>query len=395
MDGAKEHNADSSADERLDVAFDETLALSPDTPLDPKSLPALGGVYLLADESNAPIFLGVCENLRRVVPPRLAMDHPDEKSRRANLGEIARRISWKRTRGAFEGLLWHWQFARQQFPDRYADMLGFGPCWFVRVDPQAEFPRFEPVGVLRDDSARYFGPIPRRKDAESLIRLLEDAFDLCRYHDVLLRSPLGERCAYFDMGRCPAPCDGTVGMSVSHEAVREALAFLESPDETTMNPIRRRMKSAADRLAFESAAAYKRVIEDAKSLRRYGAFAQFADAAAAVWIVIIRAGVKRTKKDETQLKAFCLTRGRIRELTTGPAREIESLSQGWRDSARASSQAPGQSDARATTESMRLLSRFLFKEQQRDTLIYELNRMPPADTIRDDLSLLLDTKRRY
>ncbi len=395
MHDEKDHIADTRNDAQATATFDEALELSADAPLDPKSLPALGAVYLLSDADERPIFLSVCENLRRVVPPRLAMSDPDELSKRAKLGEIARRISWKRTRGAFEGLLWHWQFARRLFPDRYNAMLGFGPCWFVRVDPDAAFPRFESVGVLREDHAQYFGPIPRRKDADSLIRTLEDSFDLCRYYEVLLKTPNGERCAYYDMGRCPAPCDGTAPMDDYRRSVREAIAFLDARDETTLEPIRRRMRIAAESLAFESAAAYKRALEDAQSLRSRGAFARIVNVSSSNWIVILRAGVKRTKTGETQLKAYCISKGRFQVLSGGPARNIEALSDSWRENAQGFFQGAIHADARSQTESMRLLSRFLFKDEQRDALIYELNQMPPSDVVQWNLGLLLDRKRRY
>lgn len=377
------------------VEFQVSIDVSPSAPLDPKSLPALGGVYLLADADDRPIFLGVCENLRRVVPPRLALEEADEQSKRARLGDITRRISWKQTRGAFEGLLRHWQFARRVFPERYATLLGFGPCAFLRIDPAAAYPRFEPVGVIRDDSARYFGPIPRRKDAESLIRLLEDAFDLCRYYEILLKTPNGDRCAYFDMGRCPAPCDGTVPMSTYRQSIAEAIAFLVAPNDGTLAPVRRRMQSAVDVLAFESAAAYKRVLDDAGKLVHRTAFAHVADCAETTWLAIIRAGVKRRNPDETKLKAYCLSNGDVCELATGRTADIGVLSEAWRRDAREQSLNTTAADARTVTESLRLLARFLFKDNQRDVLIRPLSRLPAADELRDALASVLDTKRRF
>ncbi|MCB9851953.1 MAG: hypothetical protein H6819_02565 [Phycisphaerales bacterium] len=377
------------------VEFDASIDVSPAAPLDPKLLPALGGVYLLADADDRPIFLGVCENLRRVVPPRLTSEEADAQTKRARLGEIVRRISWKQTRGAFEGLLRHWQFARSVFPDRYATLLGFGPCAFIRIDPDAAFPRFEPVSVIREDTARYFGPIPRRKDAEALIRLLEDAFDLCRYYDILQRTPNGERCAYYDMGRCPAPCDGTAPMSTYRQSIAEAIAFIVNPSDATLVPVRRRMQTAVDALAFETAAAYKRVLDDAGKIRYRTAFAGLADVAATSWIAVIRASVKRKIADETKLKAYCLSNGSVRELAGGRTADIEDLVDTWRRESHEHSLKSGAMDARAVTESLRLLARFLFKDNQRDVLMYPLATLPDANDLREALAPLLDTRRRF
>ena len=274
-------------------------------------------------------------------------------------------------------------------------MLGFGPCWFIRIDPNAPFPRFEAVGVIRDDAALYFGPLPRRKDADSLIRLLEDAFDLCRDYDILLKTPNGERCAYYDMGRCPAPCDGTVPMDVYSQSIREAIAFLESSADATLAPIRRRMQDAVDRLAFESAAAYKRTIDDAEFLRRKSTFAFVVNVTPTNWLAIVRASVKRKKTEETRLKAYCIAKGRIHELATGRTGELASLSASWRNAARIWSESLTGIDARIATESLRLLTRFLFKDNQRDALIFPLSDLRNTETLLEALGPLLDTKRRY
>ena len=34
--------------------------------------------------------------------------------------------------------------------------------------------------------------------------------DLCRKHDILVQAPTGQACVYHEMGRCPAPCDGSM-----------------------------------------------------------------------------------------------------------------------------------------------------------------------------------------
>lgn len=393
MTSEKERSDQGAGIHDMEIAFDDTLDLSPSIPLDPKALPAVGGVYLLSDGDDRPIFLGFCENLRRVVPPRLAAESA-EPSKRAKLGEIARRVSWKRTRGAYEGLLWHWRFAKQLFPGRYNAMLGFGPCWFLRIEPTARYPRFEAVSALKDDAARYFGPMPRRKDAESLVRLLEDAFDLCRYHDILLKTPNGERCAYYDMGRCPAPCDGTVPMSSYRASIAEAVAFLERRDGSSLEPVRRRMQRASDGLAFECAAAYKRVHDDAGSLWGRKAFTCLSDVKQAGWLAIIRAGVKRKNTDETLLKAYFMVNGHFLELARGRCADIESLSNDWKHDMAQWTPSPA-ADARDVTNSMRLISRFLFKDNQRDVFVAPMAKVPAGDQLKSALVPLVDIRRHY
>src|SRR5207244_13517095 len=125
--------------------------------------------------------------------------------------EVVRKIYWKRVDSGFEADWVYYEAARQLFPDSYRGMVGFRPACFIHVNPETNFPRYTKTIDLAK-RGELLGPIEDKHAAGTLIELVEDAFDLCRYYNILVQAPHGRACAYKEMGKCPAPCDGSIDM---------------------------------------------------------------------------------------------------------------------------------------------------------------------------------------
>jgi hypothetical protein len=114
------------------------------------------------------------------------------------------------------------------------------------------------------------GPVPS-PSMKGMMGDLEDLFDLCRYHDVLVRAPHGERCAYYDMGKCPAPCDGTVSMAAYRAALAASADFAVGKSQAMIDANRQAMTQAAARQDFEQAQRCKgRLARAEQAVRRFG-----------------------------------------------------------------------------------------------------------------------------
>jgi hypothetical protein len=123
---------------------------------------------------------------------------------------------------------------------------------------------------LSPRAGRLFGPVEDKHAAARLMQIVEDAFDLCRYYNVLVESPNGKACAYKEMGKCPAPCDGTIEIGQYRRLVEASTRALTEPAELVREHSRR-MQSAAAGLHFESAAKIKAYVEQLSPLGK-GAF---------------------------------------------------------------------------------------------------------------------------
>jgi excinuclease UvrABC nuclease subunit len=160
---------------------------------------------------------------------------------------------------SFEADLVYLQAARAVFPQSYRGMIGFRPAWFIHVDPDAPFPRYTKTIDLSKSGQR-IGPVEDKHAAQRLIELVEDAFDLCRYYNILLDAPHGRACAYKQMHKCPAPCDGSIAMEQYRRLIEWSAQVLIDPRQVIQQQ-QRRMAAAAAELRFEAAAKIKAFIQ--------------------------------------------------------------------------------------------------------------------------------------
>ncbi len=285
-----------------------------------KQLPARWAVYLMSDADDRPIQLLCVKNLRYSVMRRLGEEAESAPNKRVNYRQIVRRISWRRVDSAFEADVVYLAVARQFFPKTYAGMTGLRPAWFVHVDPQADFPRYIRTIDLAHTEGTYLGPLEDKNDAQKLIEQIEDWFDLCRYYHILVEYPHGKACAYKEMGKCPAPCDGSISIEQYRRLIEWSLATLVNPDEM-IRAQQDRMQLAAKELRFEAAAKIKAYIDSLSQLGK-GPFRHVRRLQDFQFLTLQRGPRDRTAK------AFLITPGRVEEiagLISEPVRPAELL----------------------------------------------------------------------
>jgi hypothetical protein len=243
--------------------FEDAITFDPAADFDAflRRVPARWVVYLLADADDRPVQLLCVKNLRVSLKRRLGPDEPDApRSKRVNYRELVRRVHYRRVDSAFEADWLYYEAARHIFPQTYGGMVGFRPAWFIHVDPASVFPRYVKTIDLSPTAGTFIGPVEDKHAAARLMQVAEDAFDLCRYYNVLLESPRGRACAYKEMGKCPAPCDGTISMDAYRRLVEMSLATLIDP-RPLLAEQDARMRQAANELRFEAASRIKQHID--------------------------------------------------------------------------------------------------------------------------------------
>jgi len=143
-------------------------------------------------------------------------------------------------------------------------MLDRWQAWFVHCDTKAEFPQWmktcRPQETRQAGSDAIVGPMRDKHAAQKYIELLQDTFDLCRYHHILVQAPRGTACAYKEMGRCPSPCDGSIRMDAYHETIRESARVACAGKQEWLDLIRTRMEHAAGSQAYAAAARWKTLL---------------------------------------------------------------------------------------------------------------------------------------
>ncbi len=386
----------------------------PPSPRDP--LPGVGGVYLLTDAEDRIIQLASAGNLRRALQVRLAPPTEGEAQpagvptrKRADLRQIVRKIRWRTAHSAFEISYEYWRLARALLPDGYLKQVAFGPAWFAHVDPTAEIPRFVVGKVLRSPPGIDLGPFFTNADATRFVQVLEDGFDLCRYHHILEQAPRGTACAYFDMGKCPAPCDGSIPMTRYREMIADALAFAAGERKPTYERCEAGMREAAARQAYEHAGKLKQRLERLREIE-HKSFAQAAPIERFNYLIVQRGGGR------TRVRPFFVRGGAIAPGEAVSLKQLETVAGRWIEATRAASggtgrlsdqaygptswsmppgaantgqvresaghplAAPLSFDRQALSEQIWLVSHFLGKKEP-PGLFVRADRLPPADEL--------------
>jgi hypothetical protein len=266
----------------------ESIDVAPDRDVESwrLSVPAKGACYVLEDAAGLPVLLATCADLRHALVRRLGPQEAcDGPSKRVDYRNVVRRVRWRPVFSRFEANWTYLENARRLLPRTYRRLVKHWRVYWVSVDLSATHPRFIASDRPAGPPDTCFGPLPDNRAARRLIEMLEDVFDLCRYHHILVQAPHGQACAYKQMGRCPAPCDGTVSMDSYREQVRSAATFLTGPREPWVERLTVAMKQAAAEQRFEEAQRLKRQIERIGAADMRDSLATLADLR---WLILQR-----------------------------------------------------------------------------------------------------------
>ena len=140
---------------------------------------------------------------------------------------------------------------RSKFPERTQ--------WIKITDEP--FPRLSVVRTVRDDGASYFGPFSRRQSAEDVTLAIYDGFPIRQCTPKLSTTALISACALAGMGRCAAPCDGTISRDSYSEIVEAVRAALAADVRPAVLGVQARLRRLINQQRFEEAATIRRRLE--------------------------------------------------------------------------------------------------------------------------------------
>lgn len=222
------------------------MAIPADAAAEPDylALPDAPAVCIFESPERRTLLLATTASARDLARRRLAPLPTDERTSRADLRAICGHVHAIRVGSPLEADAVYLHQARTRLPELARVVAERWRAWFVHVDPDAEFPQWTKtnlmVGLVGKRSASsligggklpagvFLGPLPDKDAAGRFIEAMIDCFDLCRFHNLLVQAPKAAACAYKEMGRCPAPCDGTETMKGYRSRTREAAGMIGS-----------------------------------------------------------------------------------------------------------------------------------------------------------------------
>ncbi|MGH3365653.1 MAG: DEDD exonuclease domain-containing protein, partial [Nocardioidaceae bacterium] len=124
----------------------------------------------------------------------------------------------------------------------------------LTVEP---WPRLSLVRQVLDDTATYLGPFSSRRAAERASAALHEAFRIRQCTGRMPIEPHRNACILGEMGRCLAPCDGSVTAGpYDAEVARLRRALLDDPS-AVVEALRAKMSTLSTARRFEDASVHR------------------------------------------------------------------------------------------------------------------------------------------
>ena len=214
-------------------------------------LPSAPGVYAFRSESGEVLYVGKATDLRARV--RSYFGNDDRRKVTALLNESAAVDHWV-CPTPIEAAVREVAMIRQHRP-RF-NRRSKSPEATVWLKLTAErFPRLSIVRGVRDDGARYLGPLGSRRVAEQVADAVHEVVPIRRCTTRIGVATRFGACALKEMGRCRAPCDGTVDVAGYAPTAAIAATVFEGDPAEVVTALTGRMRALAGSGRFEEAAA--------------------------------------------------------------------------------------------------------------------------------------------
>ncbi|MEU8261426.1 excinuclease ABC subunit UvrC [Micromonospora sp. NPDC048999] len=232
----------------------------------PGTIPESPGVYRFRDGTGRVIYVGKARNLRSRLNSYFA-DPVNLHQRTRQMVFTAESVDWITVATEVEALQQEYTWIKQydpRFNVRYRDDKSY-PYLAVTLDE--EFPRLQVMRGAKRKGVRYFGPYSHAWAIRETLDLLLRVFPArtCSSGVFKRAGQVGRPCLLGYIGKCSAPCVGSVTAERHREIVNGFCDFMAGRTDTMVRKLEREMQGASEQLEFERAA---RLRDDVAALRR-------------------------------------------------------------------------------------------------------------------------------
>jgi DNA polymerase III subunit epsilon len=237
-------------------------------------LPDGPGVYIFRDSRGQPLYIGRSRHVRSRVRQYFVASEP--RTRMAEMVGIAERVDAIGCAHPLEAEVRELRLIadhkprynrRSRFPERAS--------WLkLTVEP---YPRLALVRRVATDGATYLGPFGSVKAAQAAMAAIHETIQLRQCSQRISPTRPTAACVLAGMGRCTAPCEGTVSRADYAPTAAAARALLTGDARPLLQAARRRMATLSAQQRYEEAAAHRdratAFVRTAARMQRFSALA--------------------------------------------------------------------------------------------------------------------------
>ncbi len=236
------------------------------------TIPEMPGVYrfraapIAGERQGRVIYVGKAKNLRSRLNSYFA-DPWSLHARTHQMVTTAASVDWVTVDTEVEALQLEYSWIKEydpRFNVRYRDDKSY-PYLAVTLDE--EFPRLQVMRGNKRKGVRYFGPYSHAWAIRETLDLLLRVFPArtCSAGVFKRSGQIGRPCLLGYIGKCSAPCVGSVDAAEHRQIVEDFCDFMAGKTDTMIRRLDREMQQASAELEFEKAA---RLRDDLAALRR-------------------------------------------------------------------------------------------------------------------------------
>ncbi len=229
----------------MNTILEDKIALLPEKP----------GVYKMLDDTGTVIYVGKAKILKNRVRQYFQSSKNHSPKVRAMVSHIAD-FETIEVHSEVEALSLESNLIKEFMP-KYNILLKDDKHFpYFRIDLRQDYPRIEIVRRVKPDGAVYLGPYIVGPSVQEELRLVYDLFPLrhCK-KNIAAMIARGERpCLLYHVGKCCAPCSGSVSREEYHALLKEAMRLLNGKSGDLIPYLTEKMQEASDQLDFERAA---------------------------------------------------------------------------------------------------------------------------------------------
>jgi len=232
-----------------------------------KKLPAKPGVYIMHDAEDNIIYVGKAIILKNRV--RSYFRDPDKKTEK--IRQMVEHISWFEyviTDSELEALVLENNLIKENRP-KYNTLLKDDKTYpYIKVTVNEPFPRILMTRKVLKDNAKYYGPYTSAGAVKDTIELLQKLFFIrsCSRKITEYDNKEVNKCLYYHIGRCKAPCAGFVSRDEYTSQMQGAVDFLGGNYNPLIKNLTDKMMSASEEMEFEKAAEYRDLLTSVKAI---------------------------------------------------------------------------------------------------------------------------------
>lgn len=215
-------------------------------------IPSAPGVYVFRDGQGRPLYVGTSRNLRTRV--RQYFMASETRTRMGEMVGLAERVDPIVCAHPLEAQVRELRLIaahkprynrRSKYPER--------SVW-LKLTNEA-FPRLSVVRRVLEDGATYLGPLRSPRQAEAVRDAIHDAVPLRQCTDRLsVRRIVRRACALAGIGKCAAPCEGSVEPAAYAELAALVGAAWVGDPRPLVDPLRRKLADLSAAQRYEQAA---------------------------------------------------------------------------------------------------------------------------------------------